>query len=237
MKKTLTKIGFVLMGLAGLLALLCAVAASCVTNSALMEQGFLKFSSTKHLGLLPSQYKACAQSLCDYLDGKKERIPAPKADEAAAETPLFSEKEMRHLADVRRIIAVLKGVRWLGGGAALLGLGAAYYLEKWKKRTGLTAEALRGFAGAAGALLLAGAGLAVWGCVNFQGLFWTFHQLAFSNSLWLLNPQTDLLMALMPLSFFTWYAGQLLKSLLPVLGVMLCLVIAWIKVGRKQAEE
>ena len=41
----------------------------------------------------------------------------------------------------------------------------------------------------------------------------------------------------MPLSFFTWYAGQLLESLLPVLGVMLCLVIAWIKVGRKQAEE
>ena len=133
MKKTLTKIGFFLMGLAGLLALLCAVAASCVTNSALMEQGFLKFSSTKHLGLLPSAIqclrpKACAITWMD----KRKRFPLPRRMKQRQKRRCSSEKEMRHLADVRRIIAVLKGVRWLGGGAALLGLGAAYYLEKWK---------------------------------------------------------------------------------------------------------
>ena len=39
----------------------------------------------------------------------------------------------------------------------------------------------------------------------------------------------------MPEGFFIWYAGEMLKSLLPVLGIMLCLIIAWFKVGRKEA--
>ena len=66
-------------------------------------------------------------------------------------------------------------------------------------------------------------------------IFWFFHQIAFTNDLWLLNPATDLLAALMPIEFFVWYASEMFKSLLPVLGMMLLLIIAWFKVGKKEA--
>ena len=33
----------------------------------------------------------------------------------------------------------------------------------------------------------------------------------------------------MPLPFFSWYAGEMLKSLLPILGMMIVFIIAYIK--------
>ena len=38
--------------------------------------------------------------------------------------------------------------------------------------------------------------------IDFDGLFVTFHRIAFTNDGWLLNPRTDLLIRLMPESFF-----------------------------------
>jgi integral membrane protein (TIGR01906 family) len=38
--------------------------------------------------------------------------------------------------------------------------------------------------------------------INFNSIFIKFHELAFSNELWILNPKTDLLINLVPLNFF-----------------------------------
>ena len=44
--------------------------------------------------------------------------------------------------------------------------------------------------------------LLIWALADFDGLFVTFHRVAFPNGGWLLNPETDLLIRLMPLNFF-----------------------------------
>ena len=46
-----------------------------------------------------------------------------------------------------------------------------------------------------------------WGIADFDGLFVRFHQLSFANHLWLLNPRTDMLIRLMPTSFFVQWGG------------------------------
>ena len=86
-------------------------------------------------------------------------------------------------------------------------------------------------------MLAVAAGLAVWGAVNFNGLFWTFHRIVFANDLWRLDARTDLMAALMPLPFFSWYAGEVFKSLLPELGVMLLVILAWLHIQKTQKKE
>ena len=49
---------------------------------------------------------------------------------------------------------------------------------------------------------LPAAGLLLWAAVSFDGLFLTFHRVAFRNDLWLLDPRTDLLIRLMPSALF-----------------------------------
>lgn len=44
--------------------------------------------------------------------------------------------------------------------------------------------------------------LGVWAALDFHSIFVLFHQVIFTNDLWLLDPATDLLIRLMPLQFF-----------------------------------
>ena len=54
------------------------------------------------------------------------------------------------------------------------------------------------------------AAFVIWGLIDFDSLFYVFHLVAFRNDLWLLDPQTDLLIQLMPTPFFVDYARTIL---------------------------
>lgn len=230
--KILKRIGFALLGVVALLALLCSVAAVSVTNEALMEEGFLQFSDTARFSVPSTRYADYAKSLAAYLDDKEDTIAVRDAD-GTLQTP-FSEKENAHMEDVRFIVRFLKGMRWVGGGLVLAVI-AALYLFGGKRRSAWMKQVFCGFSDASMLLLLAAAGLGIWGAVDFDSLFYFFHTVAFPNDLWLLNPATDLLIALMPQRFFVWYAGEMGKSFLPILGIMVCIPVAWFKVGKKEA--
>ena len=228
------RILYLCLGLVGFISLLCSIAASSVTNEALMKQGFLNYSQTAHLNVPAGRYGDYAKAITHYLDGKTAAVQVTNPDSGELENA-FSDKENAHLADVRGIVTALKIVRWAGGGL-VIGLLAFLYFRHKAQPAQFLSDAVRGFALSALFLLLITTGLTVWGAVNFDGLFVTFHKLSFSNDLWLLNPNTDLLLALMPLNFFIWYAGEMGKSMLPVLGMMLALIVAWLKIGKTQKE-
>ena len=72
--------------------------------------------------------------------------------------------------------------------------------------------------------------VAVCAAVDFDGVFRRFHGLLFSNDLWLLNPETDLMIRMLPEQFFMSVAlraaewmlfGQLLLAALWGLPVYL----------------
>ena len=228
------RILYFFLGLIAFLSLLCSIAASCVTNENLMKQGFLQYSQTAHLNVSPTRYEDYAKAICDYLNGKTPlaQIANPETGEAE---PAFSDKENMHMADVKGIVSLLKIVRWAGGGI-VIGALLILYLKSRENMAQFLADAMGGFALSALFLLLIATVLTIWGAMNFDGLFVTFHKLSFSNDLWILNPNTDLLVALMPLSFFIWYAGEMMKAMLPVLGMMLLVIIGWLKTRKTQKE-
>ena len=230
----LKRIGFALLGVMGLLALLCSIAANSVTNGNLMKEGFLQYADTAHLSVKASSYEEYAAAISGYLDGKTDDMQVSDPENPGQKKDAFSEKENLHMQDVQGLVNLLKSMRWIGGGLALAVIAGLYLFGK-DKRPLLMKQVFQGFSDGSMALLTAVIGIGIWGVVNFDGLFWTFHQVSFANDLWLLNPAIDLLVALMPVEFFTWYAGEMLKSFLPVFGIMLCLIIAWYKVGKKEA--
>ena len=227
------RILYFFLGLIGLLSLLCSIAAASVTSESLMAKGFSLHARTASFGVYPNRYPDYARAITRYLDGKSDEITVPN-EKTGAESLAFSDRENRHMKDVRGIVTFLKWARWLGGGIVIAALAALYLLRR-RERERFLRDALRGFAFGAIAILAAAAALGVWGLVNFSGLFWAFHQTVFTNDLWLLNPQTDLLLALMPLPFFTWYAGEMLKSMLPILAAMLLIIIAYFKTKERKA--
>ncbi|MBQ4580858.1 MAG: TIGR01906 family membrane protein [Clostridia bacterium] len=108
----------------------------------------------------------------------------------------FHQKEQTHMADVQGLFHLCRMAGWICAGAAI---ALAVILRRdfpW-----------RTFRRALTGILAAVALLGCLAVIDFDSLFILFHKVAFTNDLWLLNPQTDLLIRLMPLEFFISYAA------------------------------
>lgn len=141
------------------------------------------------------EYKPVVEMICDYLNGDtpvfQHIFTVNDIDYAA-----FNQKEQHHMADVQDLFHLC---RWGGWACAALVIALAIILRKdfpWR----IVSRTLI-------AILAAVTIVIILACVDFNSLFVLFHKVAFTNDLWLLNPQTDLLIRLMPLEFFISYAA------------------------------
>lgn len=126
--------------------------------------------------------------------------------------PAFNARELTHMEDCRQLFILLRQVRnaALAAGLGLLVLGAPLCRDRrWFLRASWIAPL---------ALLVPLALFALWAAADFNSAFSFFHKLLFTNDLWLLNPETDLLIRICPASMFAnmglrigaWSAGVLL---------------------------
>ncbi len=188
-----------------------------------------------HDGITASDYPAIASSIITYLrSGEEGDIPALRGER------LFSERENLHLKDCAGIIRGMMAFRTVFIVLLILGCGA-YLLVRTRpdaaKARSLALSAAGCMSMACMAVLGAALVLAAWGLMDFNSLFLTFHRLAFRNDLWLLDPGKDLLIQLMPYSFFVKYAWKILASLLPCLGIMALFPVLYIKFRNASAAS
>ena len=105
----------------------------------------------------------------------------------------------------------------MGIAAAILLVVGAFL---WKHLKRFANGMLAGF----GAAVAIGLVLLVWGLISFDSLFTAFHHLAFTNDLWLMDARTDMLIRLMPETFFRSLG---IKVLLAVgVAALVCFAVA-----------
>ena len=144
-------------------------------------------------------------------------------------TPLaldeLNEKEISHMADVRRLIAVFGKMRTLcvtlaaGLTVVLAWVGAG--LEKRHR------PVIIGAVCGIGATALVGAvGFAMMNSSGFETLFVGMHKLLFTNENWLLNPATDILIRMMPQTLFERALSEVLGQFARAFVLALVLMAA-----------
>lgn len=190
-----------LMGLCGFIAaaacallLLLSLLNTAGTAKPLMLQLMRTFAPPADTGLLETEYEPVVSGICDYLSGDKAEL-LNALDREGVTVPLFHSYELTHMEDCKGLFVLCRKVMLLC--AAVLGVLAILMLL-----TGSVRTFFRGFRIGTVSISVLALVVIVWAAVDFNGLFILFHQLSFSNSLWLLNPATDLLIRLMPLQFF-----------------------------------
>ena len=152
-------------------------------------------------GLAEEDYPQAASMIAGYLSGETDTFQLSATVNGVETEEAFHAREQEHMADVQALFQLDRAVA-LGSVALSLACLAACYLLRRPDRA-----ALRGFRAGLRTMLTALAALLVWGAVDFDSLFILFHRLVFTNDLWLLNPETDLLIRLMPTDFFVHYAA------------------------------
>jgi len=110
--------------------------------------------------------------------------------------PVFNEKELTHMEDCRKLFELLRRVLTSVDILAVSGLVIGIWCLRDRRMIRL--------AGWIAPLLIVvplGA-FAAWAVLDFNSAFNFFHEVLFSNDLWLLDPRTDLLIRLCPASMF-----------------------------------
>ena len=114
-------------------------------------------------------------------------------------------------------------------GLILLGIGAVL----WKYMKSFANGMLAGF----GTVVIIGLALLVWGVISFDSLFTAFHKLAFTNDLWLLDARTDMLIRLMPGTFFRSLGIKVLLAIVPAALVCFAVAVVLRIIGRNTDDE
>ena len=203
------KMGLVTGLLAALAVALAAAGALCGAVSALARDADTYGAASRAAVMdamgLDTQEQVTA---CIGLDeAQQEELAAALAAEMAGEpesaviAERFSDAERQHLRDVQGLVSLAGGVsRGCVSVAAGLAVVIAWTGARLSRRR--RTIVLGALCGAAIILLLAGGAALAVDAVGFEAAFFRLHELAFDNGLWLMNPQTDMLIRMMPQLLF-----------------------------------
>ena len=181
------------------------------------EKEYAKYQVTEAISIEMEDLLTVTDEMMDYLRGDREDLVI-YTKIGNIEREFFNAKEKKHMQDVQKLFLDAQQIRF---GAVLLVILVSGCLLFFKKGLCL----LQGIQwGILGFMALIGmlAGLMAY---NFNRYFTLFHLLLFNNDDWILNPQTDLLINIVPEGFFRdtafWIAG------LFIVGALFIWLLAW----------
>ncbi len=147
-----------------------------------------------YIGMNAEEQHRFAETVAKYMRGTGETLPEQ-----------LNEKEQIHFADVRNLIQLARRVSSIFVGVAVLltifGCWLSVHPGVYSGRAVALGTAL-------GLVLLALFGL--WTATHFETAFYRMHELVFPNDLWLMNPETDICIRMMPAELFEGAAARCL---------------------------
>ena len=161
------------------------------------ERGFERYDAPRRTGMTPDEVSRVGAEVRDYLRNDAERLTVQRALADGRRAPVFSEREVVHMIDVKRLMARTWDAGWAAFGLIVALTAGAF----WRGRRAGLAWLLRVAAAAGGLIVALVVVLAVVAMVGFDEAFRQFHLLFFTNDLWQLT-SADALIQLFPQRFF-----------------------------------
>ena len=147
---------------------------------------------TEYIGLTDAEQDAFAMDMAAFMAG----------DSNALRADILNEKEQQHMLDVRSLTQGAAGMsKTYLAVAAVLAVIAAWTAAKIEKRRHM--PKLVGLLAAVGVIMmLVSSVTGDISALGFDKVFVNMHESLFTNDLWLMNPETDILIRMMPQELF-----------------------------------
>ena len=194
------KIADILSAIAGFLlsaAIIATVIDVVSFDRSFYEAEYRKNDTVSYTGMSAEDNLRATDMLLDYLQDKRQDIVCT-AEVSGTEREVFNERETLHMVDVKALYQ--NAIRVRNGCiitavillvlSVLIGKKSFFSVLRsgWKNGIVLT-----------GAVILF---IAIWALADFNQFWTNFHLLFFDNDLWLLDPNTSIMINLFPGSFF-----------------------------------
>ena len=199
MKKMRTAVSVVAMMCAVVAALVFSIWAAVYGDDSygFYKREYQKYEVTKDLDMPIDRVMYVTEHMMNYLIGKEEKLSVITRI-GNEEKDFFNERDRMHMKDVKNLF--LGGIR-----AGVICLILAVLILGWMKKGEPYWRQLffRAYTMALGVWAALGMILGIAFYTDFTTCFTIFHELIFTNNLWMFDPTTDYMIRMLPEGFFS----------------------------------
>lgn len=165
-------------------------------NNGVYVEKFNEYELDKAVGITMDEMEEVSQELIEFIKGKRPNLENVYVNYKGEEVSFFNQREMDHMDDVVILFKYVNVIR-----NTLLIVLLIYILVCWNHRKSRKQSLLVLGLGGIFTILTTVAIIAL-SYLDFSKYFTYFHELLFTNDLWLLDPKTDMLIRMLPLEMF-----------------------------------
>lgn len=209
MKKSLYSIGFIAL----ILGLIITSVEVLSFNKGYYEKQYHKLEIAKTIGISEVDLMRTTDDLLDYIKGHREDLDIVVVIDGV-EVQMFNQREIDHMVDVQ---VLMLNVLFLRNVLILTALLIFLYALISKDIFDLVLM-FQALIQGGGIMILVLGFIGVYAVVDFDSFWIQFHELLFTNDLWLLDPNTDRLIMMVPQAFFS---GLVYRILIAVTCIVL----------------
>ena len=194
-----------------------------VNTNDFYSQQYREIGADKSTGVSLEDLDEITTMLLDYLNDKRDNLNM-QVEKWGQLKPVFDDRETSHMVDVKNLYAFFEKAMYITfvASAAIL-----IYLLKKDGKAQFFASAVKGYLSALVIAVILCVIFATAFTVGFNS-FWTlFHEVMFTNDLWLLDPRVSTMINMYPLPFWLAMCTVILQRfailfvcLFPVLNTM-----------------
>lgn len=178
------------------------------------EKEYVKYKVTESLGMELSDVMVVTDHMMDYLIGREEKLSI-ETDVEGKRQDFFNEQDRLHMADVKDLFLGGLKLRTLFFLLSIILLGALVFR---KADMGAILPRAYGIAMAVFAAVMLFLGIAF--TIDFTRCFTIFHEMFFTNDLWMFDERTDYMIRMLPEGFFSDMVIRIVEVFVVSLAVL-----------------
>lgn len=197
-----------------------------------LQQRVRAHGAAERTGLPPAELNRAVQEIVDYFENDA-RVLRIIVTVDGREEALFDEHETEHMRDVKALMGAVFRIQEV---ALVVVVSYVALVVLWAGETSVRKLAVLALGGIGAGLAAIGV-IAAFAIAGFDRAWTQFHEIAFRNDLWRLDPDTDRLIQMFPEPFWqeaTYLAGALIGAQM-LLTAALCAV--YLIVASRRAAE
>jgi len=213
-----------LLGLLTIIVILVTVIDVTCFDKSFYNSQFTKLDVASEMGVSSTDLKTITDVLLDYTQGKRSDMIV-KVNVSGSVQEVFNTREKAHMVDVRALY--LNAVMFRNIAAVVVIAMSTLFAFLFRKKA--IRVLVRGFQQASVLFGILLAFILIYSLVDFNAFWIFFHQIFFRNDLWQLNPNTDLLILMVPEPFFNALVLRIMIRFIAAFGLVLAGGSLWIR--------
>ncbi len=163
-------------------------------------------------GLSEGDIEQASIVLLDYVKGQRDDI-SYKVNIQGISYEVFNQTEFRHMQDVKRIYDTASSIRY-----SLIVIGILTFIAVcFTAKRDILRVMSRAYLGTVVVFGLGIGGIALWMSNGFYEAWNGFHEVLFTNDLWLFDPSNNNIVQILNLNFFEGLVGHIIISALIII--------------------